>query len=474
MSLTGAKRAYGVGETKSQNAVIKVYTVDQLKNALTKIYQLPSGIGTIEICSDLVITEPIKLKRFIAGEKSREITIQGVSGVKIFNGNTLTNQGYNWNQAGNNYMPVFDYGTIGTTVQEYGTTTVKYIFKNLNINNGVITNRNPMPFGAFLAGNLGGNAVSASIAPTLIMQDINLYNTWNILGTYDTSNTFGTLQFHTYVNANIENILVTAPDNNPFNDYLHINNSNTGLINSTIKNISSYPPNTLFGVNTQIIINNNRNFKNNIIENIYANINISIPDPTNVGNNNMLINASIDENNQIDARNRFSFINCTSDLVGPIGNIYNSNSSYNAFGVKSSNTFNTPTTTFTAETVDIKFVTSAASSTPELQCLLGNIYRPTTRTEYEIDMKLTIRHVPTDASNAYHFKTTMSFDAGQNGTITGNSTIYANENIVGITGLTPTWNNTTKLLSISPRFSTDNLNCVCSFNIVGIYLPSNP
>lgn len=178
--ITGPNRAFGIGETKSQNAVIKVYSAAELKSALTKIYQLPSGVGTIEIAGDIVITEPIKLRSFDALEAApREIIIQSISGARILNGNQSASVTYNYNIAGYNYIPVFDFGIVNSNI----TNNCKYTFKDLCINspNAIL------PFGALIGFGLGASThQTAKIA----VSNLKAYKLGMIFGAYSPISVF--------------------------------------------------------------------------------------------------------------------------------------------------------------------------------------------------------------------------------------------------------------------------------------------
>jgi hypothetical protein len=195
--ITGPNRAYGIGETKSQNAVIKVYSAAELKAALTKVYQLPSGVGTIEIAGDIVITEPIKLKQF--SNATREIIIQCAAGARIINGTTGPSSRYNYNLAGYNYIPVFDLGTTDNT----STNLCKYTFKDLTLNS---QNTTSFPFGAFVAYGLGstdGNAGAISIINLKANKLGTLFAAYNSSGTFTSSVTMSNMYMQDFVINNV-------------------------------------------------------------------------------------------------------------------------------------------------------------------------------------------------------------------------------------------------------------------------------
>lgn len=124
--ITAPSRAFGVGETKSQNAVIKVYSAAELKAALTKLYQLRGGIGTIEIAGDIIITQAIELKQTIPPDSGpTEIIITAVSGAKILSGRAIGSSGSL--DASN---AVFRMGDTQSSIYNI----CKYTFRNLNIN----------------------------------------------------------------------------------------------------------------------------------------------------------------------------------------------------------------------------------------------------------------------------------------------------------------------------------------------------
>jgi len=485
MTLTGAKRAFGIGETKSQNAVIKVYTVDQLKNALTKIYELPSGIGTIEIAGDIVITEPIKLKRFrLSEDKVHDIIIQGVGGSKLINGNKSINQGYNWNQSGNNAMPVFDFGTQANngTNTNYLLPNIRYTFRDL-----IINTETAYPFGAIVAtdiANLNNVAyVAESRVAYITFNNIQLYNVWNILGTYSSLNIFTGTSY--YENLVVNNLLYLNSSNVEFG--LTGFNLNTPLVSisqSSITNIGVWT--STFISNIENTFNINGYVENSNFTSIKARVNINtINNQTAIGgtiipsNGNLIAGAE-----SIISTRPYGFNYLSTNLPATASGTTVGNSTFFAttngdYAVGQGNSYGFSTTSGAGKT-------STATSFEYVQYLYGTSTSraewvlPTTLTynHYQIDWILTVKERSTGLINNYHFKSHLTIDEAGNGTLVSNSTIHADEQFTTLTDITPTWFPLVKRISFRPYIlpgppgGASTINGVCNIKVTGLGHPN--
>lgn len=229
MTLIGPKRIFGKGESREQNAVIKVYSAAELKKALTKIYTQKGSIGTIQIAGDITITEPIKLKAFIENtNKPKEIIIQSVGGARIHNGNSVAGD-FDYDTAGNTEIPVFDIGT-GRDLAEAQLIT-KYTFKDLIINSD-----ESRPFGAFIAANLFSSTGNTELFISQIkIQNLKAFNLHSIFSGYSSDGTF--TNFVTAVMCNIDGIAIRNTD--PSITAFTFNGGNSGVIYSSITNIGT-------------------------------------------------------------------------------------------------------------------------------------------------------------------------------------------------------------------------------------------
>jgi len=293
--ITGPKRAYAVGETKSQNAVIKVYTVAELKRALTQVYQLPNGVGTIEIATDITITEPIKLNALSFTEsKISEIIIQAVSGARIINGNKSYGTAYNYNTAGNNNIPVFDLGVTSDSVFP----DCKYTFKDLTINT-----ETSKPFGALITANSAGVGAGSSSRKinTITLNNIKAFNLWNILAVYDTTG-FAGLRTVLCKNLKIDDFKYLNVD--PTITQFNYNTEEFCTQDSIINNVGTLGTGTANNFN---IYNKRIDFVGNIFTAISAPINIAPLLPADQrGISNTIISSFI---NSSDYQLGFAYVN---------------------------------------------------------------------------------------------------------------------------------------------------------------------
>jgi hypothetical protein len=459
--ITGPKRAFGVGELKQQNAVIKVYTVGELKNALTKIYQLPSGVGTIEIAGDIIITEPIKLKRFLFGKAGpTEIIIQAIGGAKIINGNKVVNQGYNWDQTGNNGIPVFDFEKIDFSANPLS----KYTFKDLTINTEA-----SYPIGAFIAGDLGGetDTISGKDFGLITILNLKMFNVWNLFGAYDSIGTFTPQTIYTWISPRVDNLLYRNSSNTEFAmTTTYINHKNIGCFAGNFTNISVWNFGQLAQAEDDLTIINNSQLIDNTFSNLYCRLNIELPDRTNVGGGNTIsaVNQLVSTNPECG----FSYINTNLP-----NNTFNGNSTYfdaNAaaasFSYGNGNITTDPLgTSITVTPSTLNFVTFG---TPQVDLPNTTVY-----SHYIVDWNLIIKQRTTELVNYYNIKTILNIDNSGTGTILDSSTLYAYEGITSapVTGLNPAWNNTTKVLSLSPAGPT-NIVTICDIKVTGFKHPN--
>lgn len=465
--ITAPSRAFGVGETKSQNAVIKVYSAAELKAALTKIYQLPSGVGTIEIAGDIVITEPIKLRQFnISEAQPREIIIQSIAGARIINGRKLENDGgYFYNQTNNTNIPVFDFGkALGNATVPFDPNSLsvcKYTFKDLMINTP-----SAKPFGALIAADAYG--VGGYISTTAVI-NTKAYNIWNIYAAYDTTGAID--QQVVGFNNKVDDFKYTTNTGNLIT-VISLNNQTFGSLNGTYSNIGIWQISSYYGSTAkELAIWSNNSFVNNTITSIATNVIINrklsalgVPE---IGYGNVMIGGTI-PNVAFDTG--FSFINITpplgqSSTVTPasaaaaananISNAYITNAA-SAF-LENSQSINATYTQFT----------NGAGALIRVDSLPGNAY-------YEIDWVLAIKYQVSGLVNNYHIKSTVRVDGGGIGTLVSNSTIYAYEEVVGtLIGIIPGWDGLNNTFAIAPQDSTPlKIMATCTITLNGLRLPA--
>jgi hypothetical protein len=466
--ITAPSRAFGIGETKSQNAVIKVYSAAELRNALTKVYQLPSGVGTIEIAGDIVITEPIKLRQFNISElQPREIIIQAVAGARIINGRTVENDGgYFYNQTNNTNIPVFDFGkALGNATVPFNPNALsicKYTFKDLMINTP-----SAKPFGALIAADAYG--VGGFISTTAVI-NTKAYNIWNIYAAYDTTGAID--QVVAGFNNKVDDFKYTTNAGNLITE-IGLNNKTFGSFNGTFSNIGIWQLSSYYGSTaTQLAIWSNNSFVNNILNSIATGVIINrVLDPITsaptIGYGNVMIGGTV-PNVAFDTG--FSFINITppvgqSSTVTPasaasaananISNAYITNAA-SAF-LENSQSINATYTQFT----------NGAGGLIRVDSLPGNAY-------YEIDWVLAIKYQVSGLVNNYHIKSTVRVDGGGIGTLISNSTIYAFEEVVGtLIGIIPYWDGLNNTFAIAPQDSTPlKIMATCTITLNGLRLPA--
>lgn len=402
--ITAPSRAFGVGETKSQNAVIKVYSAAELKAALTKVYQLPSGIGTIEIAGDIVITEPIKLRQFRATDKLKpsEIIIKAISGARIINGNTTAGT-YNYDGLGiNTEIPVFDFGEVGnnTAVIPDPVANCKYTFMDINVN--ATTARN---FGAFVAWGGTNNTYFAYAAP-ILLNNINLNNVNAVFGLYNKENI--TVRASLIIQSAVVNDLKI---NNVSGQNIYLfTRVGIGLYYCSFTGIDNY---ITFGVTNRLLID----LSSGYIPKYSYNTFISCGMPIEVTGADYKTS---------------TYINCT--LINGLSGGVTVGSDTNAFP---SLTRKEGTVVYTRNLfdADITYESTYAVNNFGNQPIDVNI-ATLDNTLYQINWKLNVRYTGTGLTNEYNMITHVRVSAGT-ATIVSNTTLSASEEVTTLIGLIP-------------------------------------
>jgi hypothetical protein len=450
--ITKPNRAYAVGETKSQNAVIKVYSVADLKRALTQVYQLPNGVGTIEIATDITITEPIKLRQFAQEEvQPREIIIQGVSGTRIINGNKTNGTSYNYNQTGNSNIPVFDFEpAIFTEVGK-----CKYTFKDL-----IFNSQTAKPFGSIIAADVKN---FGTIVP-ITLQNIKANNIWNIFAAYDPTGSFPN-QVRAY-GIKIDDFKFSNYDSS-ITEFSY-NSVNFASLNAIISNVA--PQDFLLATNTSPSNNymniwNVVNFVRNSFINIFTPIKISvIPPGTSTGDSNTTLNCNILPNSYSSG---FSHITAQNFNGTRLNQIFESNLATAAHNIIAEAEIN--------DSASVLQEISQVTKTTFNQHTNGSgaiivIDQLPPNGHYEIDWVLAVKYDATGLTNNYHIKSTCRVNGSGIVTLTNNSTIYAFEEVLTLTGIIPTVN--FNWIQIAPSDPTPlEIDCSCNITITGLRMP---
>lgn len=430
MSLIGPNRAFGKGEQKEQNAVIKVYTADQFKNALTKIYANPAGIGTIQIAGDIVITEPIILRLFPEELGYRNIIIQAVAGAKIICG-ISNDESYYYGEALTNRMPVFDFRANNTG--SVGNPNITYTFKDININ----TKDSPI-FGAVF----GYNNDYSTLLPVVIINNINIINTQYLFGVYVKDIT-STAIVNVFRNCDINNVYVAKSKSaetslaefkinsakvkfaeSRFNNFNIISIDNASYNNYWFKIDFIDPPTFSDGTHS-------------IVQFINFNDTTELVGPSTVDYFVTFINCRL---YNILERTSFTYINCRSDTQGIAINNFGTGGSgvgRSQHNICTDLTLTSPWTpeyTTSTETTIIRNSTTAGTIISYVDMLDDS--------EYEIDFFITIRWPSSSDFNSYHIKSHV-IKVGSTPTIKSSTTIAAYEDRLTITGITPIVSSTT-------------------------------
>jgi len=420
MTLSGPKRAFGKGERREQNAVIKVYSVAELKVALTKVYGLPNGVGTIQIAGDITISEPIKLKQFVYPETGpREIIIQSVGGARIYNGSRVASN-YNYNAPLNTNIPVFDFGTgYGVDAQ----LVTRYTFKDIQVNSFASPS-----FGAFIAADLNSPlaTMGVSILGIINISNIKLNNVWNLFAAYDTSGAFtGDI---VAVGARVDSVLVRNTDA----DIISFSYNNTYFATGygVISNISVWNlyerellASNLFSISTS------ENFVYNTFQGIGLKTEI-VPDPLGAGGfpqgyGNTFYGGEVVA---AQANDSFAFINSKVSGTGAI-NIFPATTGDTSFNIVSP-------AQQTGSRTDLDFLVDSKYSVYRQGGSQIVVTDLPDDGEWEINWHVTVRRRTTDETNTYHIKTNYRKTAGT-GVIVSNNTIAASEEFLGLIGLFP-------------------------------------
>ena len=483
--LTAPNRIFGRGESREQNAIIKVYSVQELKNALTKIYSFKGGIGTIQIAGDITISEPIQLKQFIEGEAApKEIIIQSIAGARILNGNKTAGD-WDYDMPGNTEIPVFD---IGQGRQAFGLPripqpVVKYTFLDLVINSD--TSR---PFGAFLVANLFDNwPTFLRFLPEVKINNLKLFNVHNLFACYYRPDPFPVDVIISLVTPNINGVSVRNTD--PSIGSFYLNTPAFGFFNGVFSNFGALNWDDKYLTTNHLKIYTNDGFYNNTFNGIGLLTEI-LDDPAisignslrNNGQGNTLIGGeliSFPKNNW-----SFSFINCgipnlngqgfgaQNFSVFPTG--YGPRTGVD-LGLESRNSFNIVTPNFTPNsavenfTVESTFCqyTEERNATVSLQSSFVSIPE---NSEYEVNWHFTVRKRSTNQVNTYHIKTNVRRETG-NITIISNNTIAASEEFLGLGSIFPV--SFGSGMYIRPYLSaTEELDVSCVVKMTGRGLPT--
>jgi hypothetical protein len=452
-------RAYAVGETKSQNAVIKVYSVADLKRALTQVYQLPNGVGTIEIATDITITEPIKLRQFANEEaQPREIIIQGVSGTRIINGNKTNGTSYNYNQAGNGNIPVFDLGLGVNATAISDISKCKYVIRDL-----VINTPNSKPFGAIVSANINGD--QRWLGPIAI-QNIKAYNLWNVYAAYDTNPApFSTTDRIILVNTKLDDFKFANIDSSITE--FSLNSEYTGSFGGLFANIGPLDPVLAYVTSPSINylhIWNNSSFAQNTFTSIFSIVKIDVgPLGTNYGSNNTIIGATLRPDSYGEG---FTHITSGRESVSSTSAIFDTSSTRSAHNIiaealiENSSSVVIEATQVTKTTYNVHTNGNTGMFIQDLQ----------PNSHYEIDWVLAVKYDASGLTNNYHIKSTCRVDGLGSITLTNNSTIYAFEEVFTLINITPVSVGTA--IVMSPTDPTPlEIDCSCNITITGLRMP---
>lgn len=467
MAISGPQRAFGKGEAKSQNAVIKVYSASELRVALTKVYQLRGGVGTIEIAGDIVITEPIVLRQFNSNESQpREIIIQAVAGARIVNGRTVQNDaGYFYNQTNNTNIPVFDFGKVlgfDPTFDVKLFSVCKYTFKDLIINSYNST----IPFGALIAADTYGTL--GYVATTTVV-NVTAYNIWNIYAGYDSTNAT------TGINA--------LSFNNKIDGFKYCNRPGNLITTTSLNNLSFSQQNGLFNnigiavlaniadVQNKFRIINNSNFSLNNISSVSAPVTIistvnAVTGSPQFGTGNVISGATI-ENSEYDTG--FSYIT-TSSTTNAINTVFATSSALGAVSNISEARITDAALAFLENTQAVNttytLYSNGNGALMRLDDLPNNSF-------YEVTWALSVKYAVSGLINNYCFKSSVRTNAVGVGTIINNSTIYASEEVVGtLIGIIPFFDALNTTFAIAPSDTTPlRIQCTLTVIINGLRLP---
>lgn len=468
MSLVGPNRTFGKGERREQNAVIKVYSANELKVALTKVYQLPNNVGTIQIAGDITITEPIKLKVDPKSfERPKEIIIQSIGGARIYNGGAETGN-YNYNIVGNTSIPVFDFGDIFGLGNIY----VKFTFKDIIVNN--ITSE---PFGSFIGIDLVGRSANTWFTPVIEITNLKVNNVWSLVSCYDSTNTFGGQSHIVMYGAKINGVSIKNDNTSITGFYLsnsHLgieygNFSNFGVLNDADQGIAPFASSNDLVIVTNGFINNNNiySISTNIrIENgarSYTGYLADYPD----GQGNTISGADITDTFPTKS---FNYVNCR-HLVNISALFVTENTQESlitsAIAKQTDISGNVLDTDFVVDTTFCKYTNGLGEQILALEGASSNL----NDANYEVNWHLSIRERTTGLTNCYHIKTNCKGIAGII-TVISNTTVSSSEEFFTLTGITPAVGSGG--IEINPTAGAANLlDVACVIHIKGYKILSN-
>lgn len=451
MTLIAPKRIFGKGESREQNAIIKVYSAQELKNALTKIYSFKGGIGTIQIAGDITISEPIKLKQFVEEEAApKEIIIQSIAGARILNGNTVPGD-WNYDMSGNTEIPVFDIGSGRFDAESK--LIVKYTFLDLIINSD-----NSRPFGAFLASELSNRVGTIyEFLGEIKINNIKLFNVHALLAAYSKSNVF--TNNSVAVSPNI--IGVSVRNTSSLISEFYFNNTHFGIIYGLVNNIGTWNNDNRDANSNIMNIYTSLFFRNNSFESIGLRTKI-LEDPNALFffENGFSNTFSGGEIIYFEPNDSFAFSNTffSGQNIASGNTIIPTRGPSGAFNIVSPTEPTTGTINYVVENTFCMYTEDGFLNTGPLP----------KNSEYEVNWHLTIKRRATDEVNTYHIKTHVRRVTG-NLVLVSNNTIAASEEFLGVTGLIPVVLFTS--LTMSPVLGSETLDVSVVVKMTGRMLP---
>jgi hypothetical protein len=464
MSLIGKpNRFFGAGETREQNAVIKVYSAAELKQALTRVYALPNGIGTIEIAGDIVLTEPVRLKRFLFGESApKEVIIRGVSGSRILNGRAAADAGYAWDQAGNSSFPIFDFGAIAGSVNP----VCKYTFTDLQVGS-----ESGRAIGALIAGDIAvASTVSANDVGLITLHNIRLFNVWNIFAAYDSTGSFAANKFLSIINPKVTDILYRNGAGSGLTA-THFNSGRMGAYSAYVSGVGVWNGGQFLQTEDGFAIVNNGRLQDCTFSNIYARVQITVPNRALVGQGNTITGTS--QITATDVEAGFSYLNTNIGAPSSDGNTTFLRATSAALSSGSGGGYVVDTPTGQIRSVSGQWE-HAQYTRGGGALIAADLPDTITYCQYTVDFILTARVVSTGATNAYHIRVALKIDAAGVGSMVNTHLVSASEETTAVTGLVPTWDNAAKRLSIAPTTGAGagSMNCACTVRMSGLKHPS--
>jgi hypothetical protein len=463
-SLVGKpNRFFGAGETREQNATIKVYSAAELKQALTRVYGLANGVGTIEIAGDIVLTGPIRLRRFAFGESGpREIIIRGVSGAKILNGRTDGYAGFAWNIAGVESFPIFDFGPVDGTNNPVS----KYTICDLQIGS-----ESGAPLGAVVAGDIAlASTVSANDIGLITLNNLKLFNVSAIFGAYDSTGAFAANKLLSIINPKVTDILYRNSAGSGLTTTF-FNTSRIGCYSGSVRGIGVWNGGQLYQSEDDLTISNNAKLQDCTFCDIFAIVRIEVPTPTIVGQGNTI--SGVSQIASTDVAAGFSYINTNLGAPSSAGNttLFRANSAELSAGSGTNVTADTPAGQIVTFSGQWEF---AAFSRGGGQLISADLPDAITYCQYTVDFLVTVKIVNTGLLNSYHIRATVAIDAAGTGRLVSSTVVSASEESLTVSGLIPQWVNSLKRLSIAPTSpgGTGALACTCTVRMSGLKHPA--